>query len=287
MSLSKTRAALISVFSNTTLILLKVVAGLLSGSVSVLSEAIHSSMDLAASLIAFFSVRVSSNPPDKDHPYGHGKFENLSGTIEAILLFIASGFIIWEAIHKLFDPQPLQWAGLAIAVMLFSAVVNIFVSKLLYRVAKREDSIALEADALHLKTDVYTSAGVAIGLSLVYFTGWYILDPLIALATAGLILYESCHLLKRALSPLLDFHLSEEEEALIINVLEQYRSSIYNYHELKTRRSGHQRYIEFHLELDPEISIHDYELISDRIELDLAAALENVVVTIHAETPQT
>ena len=143
--------------SNTFLIVLKIVAGLVSGSVSILSEAIHSSMDLVASIIALFSVSVSSKPADKNHPYGHGKIENISGVIEGLLIFIAALLIIKEAIHKILNPTEISEVPIAIIVMCISALSNFLVSRQLYKVAKAEDSIALEADALHLKTDVYTS----------------------------------------------------------------------------------------------------------------------------------
>ena len=162
----KVRAARLSVLSNSLLIAIKVIVGILSGSVSILSEAIHSFMDLLAALISFFSVRISDTPADERHPYGHGKFENISGVIEAILIFIASGWIIFEAIRKMLHPHEIEKIGLGIVVMAISATVNFFVSRKLYKVAKSMDSIALEADALHLKVDVYTSLGVAAGLFL-------------------------------------------------------------------------------------------------------------------------
>ncbi|MCL1919086.1 MAG: cation diffusion facilitator family transporter [Peptococcaceae bacterium] len=284
---SKSAAASLSVISNTLLIILKIIVGILSGSVSIISEALHSGMDLIASIIAFFSVRVSGRPPDKTHPYGHGKIENLSAIIEALLLLAAVFFIIREAINKIISPEPLQQTELAIAVMAFSMIANILVSRLLYRVAKREDSIALEADALHLKADVYTSMGIAVGLTLIYFTHWYILDPVIAIGTALFILYEALKLLSRALKPLLDSRLTEEEEQLIISVIEQHRPRIHNYHDLKTRQSGAQRYVEFHLELNPALSILEFEEIANQIEDDIAQAMScRVTTTIHAETPQ-
>ncbi|MDR2736427.1 MAG: cation diffusion facilitator family transporter [Gracilibacteraceae bacterium] len=283
---TKSAAASLSVISNTTLVILKIIVGLLSGSVSILSEAMHSGMDLIASLIAFISVRISSRPPDKTHPYGHGKIENLTAAIEALLLLAVVFFIIQEAVKKIITPEPLHQTELAIAVMLFSMTANIIVSRILYRVAKREDSIALEGNALHLKTDVYTSAGIALGLILIYFTNWYILDPIIAIATALLILRETIKLLGHALNPLLDSKLTEEEEQRIVAVIEQFRPRIHNYHDLKTRRSGAQRYIEFHLELDPTLSIQEFEEISNQIEHNIDQVLnQQVLTTIHAETP--
>ena len=157
---AKVKIARLSIISNTLLIIMKLAAGILSGSVSIISEAIHSSMDLVAAIIAFFSVKVSDNPPDSRHPYGHGKIENISGVIEAILIFIAAIWIIVEAVKKLLGEKiELDSIAIGSAVMIVSAIVNIIVSRRLYKVARETNSVALEADALHLKTDVYTSAG--------------------------------------------------------------------------------------------------------------------------------
>lgn len=283
---AKTRAALISVFSNSILIILKVCAGILSGSVSIISEAIHSGMDLIASFLALFSVTVSSKPPDKQHPYGHGKIENISGTIEGILILIAAVFIISEAVKKLSNPHPLNETTIAIAVMFFSAIVNWFVSSYLYKVAKKEESVALEADALHLRTDVYTSAGVGFGIILINMTGFVLLDPLVAIFVASLILKESFKLCRKAFNPLMDTKLPEGEEQIIIEVLDKYSDQIqiHGYHNLKTRQSGSQRYAEFHLELNPSLSIKEYQVLSERIQDDLCYSLDNICITIHVET---
>lgn len=169
---AKVSIARLSILSNTLLIILKLAVGLISGSVSIISEAIHSSMDLLAAIIAFLSVRVSDNPPDSRHPYGHGKIENISGVIEALLIFMAAIWIIIEAVKKLLGEKiELEAIGLGSLIMLISAIINAIVSKRLYKVARETNSVALEADALHLKTDVYTSLGVALGLGLIMVTG--------------------------------------------------------------------------------------------------------------------
>lgn len=280
---TKAKAAFFSIISNTGLIILKLIAGILTGSVSILSEAIHSGMDLAASFIAFFSVNISSKPPDKEHPYGHGKIENISGFLEGVLIFVAAGLIISEATEKILNPQPIIKTEIAIAVMLVSTSANIIVSSYLYRVAKAEESVALEADALHLKTDVYTSAGVCISLILIKFTGLVFLDPIAAIIIALLIIKEAWNLCCKAFRPLLDSKLPENEEALIIGVLEKYEEKISGYHNLKTRRSGSERYAEFHLEVEPSISIKEYQQISLCIQKDICELLKNITVTIHVE----
>jgi len=184
---AKVSIARLSILSNSFLIVLKLAVGFISGSVSIISEAIHSSMDLIAAVIAFFSVKVSDTPPDSRHPYGHGKVENISGVIEALLIFIAAIWIIIEGVKKLLSNDiKLESIGIGSAVMLVSAVLNAFVSGRLYKVARETKSVALEADALHLKTDVYTSLGVAVGLGLIMLTGINWLDPVVAILVAFL-----------------------------------------------------------------------------------------------------
>jgi cation diffusion facilitator family transporter len=278
---SKTAAASISIISNTSLVIMKFIAGFLSGSVSVISEAIHSMMDLLAAVIAFFAVRISDNPADEEHPYGHGKFENVSGVIEALLIFIAAIWIIYEAIHKLLIGAPIENASIGIIVMTISAIVNLFVSRHLYKVAKRTDSIALEADALHLKTDIYTSAGVAGGLILIWITGIRIIDPIVAILVALLILRESYELLNRAYKPLLDTAISENELKVIEKCIHE---SKYTYHDLKSRQSGKQRFIEFHLVMPGDVPLKDAHQKCDEIEELIKSKISHISILIHVET---
>jgi cation diffusion facilitator family transporter len=278
---AKVKTARLSILSNTLLILMKVVVGIMSGSVSIISEAIHSSMDLVAALIAFFSVRVSDNPPDSKHPYGHGKIENISGVIEALLIFVAAILIIIEAIKKLLGEEiELESLWVGSLIMVVSAVVNIFVSRRLYKVARETKSVALEADALHLKTDVYTSAGVAAGLALILITGIKWLDPVVAIMVALFIIKESFELLRRAFWPLLDSAWNENE----INDLEKKLNEMgVNYHELRTRKAGNYRFIDIHVEIPKDESVEDAHKFCDIIENELTDSFENLNVTIHIE----
>ncbi len=279
----KTGAARLSILSNLFLIIIKVVAGVLSGSVSIISEAIHSGMDLMAAIIAFFSVKVSSNPPDRKHPYGHGKIENISGVVEAMLILVAAVWIIYEAVHKLMKPEPVGSLGIGFAVMLMSGLVNFFVSRKLYRVAKKTDSLALEADALHLKTDVYTSLGVALGLALLWLTGLHWLDPVVAILVALLILFESFSLLKKAYRPLLDTNLPENELNIVKTAIEKHLKPGMSFHQLRTRRSGHFKYVDLHLEVPGETTVAVSHRICDDIEAEIRRELEDTEVHIHIE----
>lgn len=279
----KVRVARLSIVSNSFLILMKFVVGLLSGSVSIISEAIHSFMDLLASVVAYFSVRISDTPADARHPYGHGKFENISGVVEALLIFVAAGWIIFEAVKKIIHPTDVEQIGLGFLVMIISAVVNILVSRKLYKVAKETDSVALEADALHLKTDVYTSFGVATGLLLMWITGIHLLDPIVAILVALLILKESFELFSKAYAPLLDLALPDEEVAKISAIILNHCSREMSFHDLRTRKAGNYKYVDFHLNLDPDTTVKVAHEICDRIENDIKAAFENTEVTIHVE----
>lgn len=279
----KTRVAALSIISNTSLIAMKIVAGIISGSVSIISEAIHSGMDLLASVIAFISVKMSGKPADKEHPYGHGKIENFSGLIEGLLIFVAAFLIITEAVKKILNPTNIEDTWVAIGVMLLSALVNTVVAARLYKVAKEEDSIALEADALHLKTDVYTSLGVGIGLLLIALTGINILDPIVALAVACLIIKESWVLCRNALLPLMDASLPLQDEETIKKVMGKYNNEILDYHMLRTRKAGDVKHIDFHMTVQEDLTVKESHALSERIEMDLEGALKNTNVNIHIE----
>ena len=283
----KESTARLSVLSNTGLVLMKFVVGTAIGSVSIISEAIHSSMDLIAALIAFFSVRKSAEPPDAQHEFGHGKFEDISGLIEALLIFIAAVLIIWEAGQKLLgessellNPELLMWG---IAVMGISALVNWYVSNRLFKVGKQSESIALESDAWHLRTDVYTSLGVFTGLILIRLTGLTILDPLIAIGVAIVIMKAAYDLTRRSLSDLIDHSIPPADEKRIQEIICDHASVYAGFHDLKTRRSGPEIFIEFHLVLPGDISVLQSHDLADHLESDLKTEFPRANITIHAE----
>jgi cation diffusion facilitator family transporter len=283
----KESTARLSVISNTGLVLMKFIVGISIGSVSIISEAIHSSMDLIAALIAFFSVRKSAEPPDAQHEFGHGKFEDISGLIEALLIFIAAFLIIWEAGQKLLgessellNPDLLLWG---IAVMGISALVNWYVSNRLFKVGKQSESIALESDAWHLRTDVYTSLGVFIGLILIRLTGITIIDPLIAIGVAIVIMKAAYDLTRRSLSDLIDQSIPPADEKRIQEIICDHASIYAGFHDLKTRRSGPEIFIEFHLVLPGDISVLQSHDLADHLESDLKTEFPRANITIHAE----
>lgn len=289
-SRQKTGVAWLSVASNSTLVALKLVVGISIGSVSVISEALHSGVDLVAAVIALFAVRASARPADEDHSYGHGKFENLSGTIEALLIFVAAAWIVWEAYRRLVHGGPvLENAAWGAGLMLLSVVVNVFVSSRLFRVGRRTDSVALVADAWHLRTDVWTSAGVMTALGLVWLgqSWWGVdlawIDPVAALGVALLIMHAAYRLTHQAARDLLDVTLPAEEEQWIRGYLDSYPPPVCGFHHLRTRKAGATRFVEFHLWLDPQMSVEASHALGDQIVGGIKQEFPGTRVIVHVE----
>lgn len=278
-----TKVAGLSIASNFIVVTLKLIVGVLTGSVAVISEAIHSSLDLMASIITFFSVRISSRPPDKDHPYGHGKFENVAGTIETLLIFVAGFWIIYESVNKLLHPEPVRLPMLGVTVMLFGATANLIVGKIVKRVGEQMNSVAMRSNALHLMTDVYSSLGVAVSLLIVSFTNFYIIDPLIGIAIAIYIMKEAYSLGKESFLPLLDTRLDKEEERQVKEIIESYKDEFIEYHAFRTRRSGPEEHIDFHLVVPSSTDIETAHNLCDRIEKHIQQVLFRAQVFIHLE----
>jgi len=279
----KSKAALISIASNTSLILLKLIAGFVTGSVSLIAEAIHSVMDLVAAIVAFISVRVSDRPADKEHQYGHGKAENISGVIEGILILIAAGLIAKEAIHKISTGVTLEIVEVGIGVMAVAIVVNILVSRYLYKISRSTDSLALEADAAHLTTDVMTMGGVFIGLIVVRITGLNILDPIIAILVALMIVRAAINIIRKSFGGLMDVSLPEVEQRAIASCLMEHKDHIVGFHKLRTRKAGSHREIDLHLVISRTAHVEDAHHLCDHLEEDIEKILDNAEVNIHVE----
>ena len=279
---AKANAARLSVASNLGLVALKLGVGVWIGSVAVISEAIHSGVDLLASIVALVAVRMADAPPDRDHPYGHGKVESISGTVEALLIGTAGLWIVFEAVSGLLTPRPSAAIGWGVAVMALSAGVNVFVSRHLFQVARAHDSVALEADAQHLSVDVWASLGVFAGLGLVALTGWHPLDPIVALMVGVLILYTAYGITRRAFAPLLDTSLPEDEVAAVERALKG-DARVRGYHHLRTRKAGSVRFVDFHLLLDDDLTLAESHRISHEVKDLVLVALPGAVVEIHVE----
>jgi len=286
---SKTMAAAISVGSNILLVALKLVIGVVTGSISILAEAVHSGVDLVAALIAYFAVRVADLPPDEQHPYGHGKYENISGTAEAMLIILAAIYIIYEAVVKIVVMAPIERPGLGfgILIMFLSTLANWLVSANLFKVARETDSIALEADAQHHRLDVYTSGAVLAGLLLVYMLMGHVknavlIDRLLGLGVGVWIGWIGFELSRKAVSPLLDAQLPAAELERIAEILHS-EDLIIGYHKLRTRKAGAHRHVDVHLFLPPEMSLMDAHELADRVEDRIRAEFDNVYVLTHVE----
>ena len=286
----KERAAILSVASNSTLVVFKIIVGALIGSVSIISEAIHSGMDLLAAIIAMVSVKKSHLPADEVHPFGHGKVESISGLIEAVLIFVAAFWIIFEALKKLASAQEVESPGWGVAVMFLSAVLNFFVSQRLFAVGKEADSIALTADAWHLRTDVFTSVGVMISLSIIWISHFFFvdprihwLDPVAAIFVATFILKAAYDLTSQALGDLMDVKLPPDEEEWIREVITNRKPQIHGYHQLKTRKAGNFRFIEFHIKVDPQMTVEASHGITSELKHIIMGKLPAATVTIHVE----
>ena len=286
----KTGVARLSVASNALLVCFKLVVGLLTGSVSILSEALHSAVDLLAAAIALFAVRKAGEPEDEHHRFGHGKFEDLSGFVEALLIFLAAFWIIYEAIHKLMRPEPLEAVGWGVLVMGFAALANAFVSNQLFKIGKETDSIALQADGWHLRTDVWTSLGVMTGLlallvgeKLAPEANLHWIDPVAALVVALLILKAAWKLTRQSLKDLLDTSLDEEEVGWIEEYLRQLPDGASGYHHLRMRKAGPVRFIELHLLVKPEMTVEASHELADELVAAIKRQFDRARVLIHVE----
>jgi cation diffusion facilitator family transporter len=280
----KRRAAALSIASNSALIVLKLVAGVVTGSVAIVTEAVHSSVDLIASVIAYFSVRKAGEPADELHRYGHEKIENLAAAIEGMLILVGSGIIVFESLRRLIHGGTIDHLGFGIAVVGFSAVANLLVSGLIARTARATASPALEGDAAHLRTDAYTSLAVLAGLALVQLTGAEWLDPVVALLVAGAIVTAGVRLLMGSSRVLVDEALPEEERAAIhAEVVAFGDRGVVGYHQLRTRRAGARRYVDLHLQFESGTSLEQAHEIAHAIQDAIAARLRGADVLIHLE----
>ncbi len=278
----KQQTARLSVLSNTLLVVLKLFVGIATGAVSIVSEAAHSAVDLIAALVAYFAVKKSSKPPDSQHAYGHGKIENLSAAFEAVLIVVAALWIVYESVQKINSPHAPEFLEYGLAVMALSVVVNYWVSNKLYTVARLTGSHALEADALHLKADIWTSVGVFIGLVVIKITGLYWLDPVIAIAVAVIVFKAGFNMTMKSVYELTDVTLPEVEEEEIREIVHSHPAVI-DFHQLRTRRSGSFRLIDMHLILRKDMHLDKAHAVCDEIEVLIKKRFEPCDVIIHLE----
>jgi len=280
----KTRAAAFSIASNATLIALKIVAGAITGSIAVITEAVHSATDLIASVVAYFSVRKADEPPDESHPYGHEKVENVAAGIEGMLILVGAGIIIYEAVRRLVDHAGVEKLAVGIAVIGFSVVANVVVSTYLYRQARLTDSPALEADAAHLRTDAFTSAGVLLALVLVEATGFEELDAITALVVAVAIVWAGIQILSRSSRVLVDEALPPDELAAVRVAIDEFGSDeVAGFHKLRARRAGSRRYVDLHVQFRAGTTLERAHELAHELQRAIRARLRGADVLIHLE----
>jgi len=284
---TKSGAAALSIASNALLIAIKLAAGAITGSIAILTEAVHSLIDLVASVVAFVSVRKADEPADADHPYGHEKVESLAATIEGLLILLGAAIIIYEATHRLVVGSEVETIGVGIVVMGFSVVANLIVSAVLSRQAKAYDSPALEGDAAHLRTDALTSAGVVVGLVLVKVTGNAAFDSITALAVAAAIVVAGVRIIRRSSGVLVDEALPDEEMDRIEAAIASARTpEVAGYHKLRARRAGARRYIDLHVQYRSGTSLERAHELAHTMRDSIEADITRAEVLIHVE-PET
>jgi cation diffusion facilitator family transporter len=284
---TKSGAAALSIASNALLIALKLAAGAITGSIAILTEAVHSLIDLVASVVAYVSVRKADEPADAEHPYGHEKVESLAATIEGMLILVGAGIIVYEATHRLVVGATVSSLGVGMVVVGFSIVANLVVSTVLSRQAKATESPALEGDAAHLRTDALTSAGVLVGLALVQITGNAAFDSITALLVAVAIVTAGIRIIRRSSGVLVDEALPDAEMDRIEAAIAAARTpEVAGYHKLRARRAGSRRYIDFHVQYVSGTSLERAHELAHEMRDSIEAALPRSEVLIHAE-PET
>lgn len=278
-----TRYAWLSILTAILIILLKVSAYLLTGSIGFLSDAMESGANILAAIFTLGALIVAARPPDTEHTFGHSKAEYLSSGAEGSLILIAAVVIGVQAFERLFSPQPLEQVGLGVVISAVAALANFLVARVLMRAGKRHRSMALTADARHLLTDVWTSLGVIVGVVLVSLTGRLWLDPVIGLVVAAQIVYTGLKLIRVAINGLLDASLPDDELAMVVGILQGYEPEGVAYHALRTRQAGAQRFVSFHLLVPGTWSVQRGHELLERIERDIRRKLEPVSIISHLE----
>ena len=278
------RLVLLSVAAAVVTIALKMAAAVITGSVGFLSDAMESVVNLVAALVALWAIRLAGRPPDLGHHFGHGKAEYLSAAVEGALIFVAAGAILWTSGQRLMDPVPLEQPGLGLFLSTVAALVNLVVGTVLVRVGRRERSIALQADGRHLLTDVITSAGVLVGIALVAIFDWYILDPIVALLVGVNILFTGYGLLRRSVTGLLDAAIPLADLERVEQILAEFRSrEPVDFHALRARESGRQRFIYMHLLVPNEWTVKRGHDLADELTWAIDRALPGAHTFVHME----
>lgn len=278
-----TRYMWLSIAAAVVTIGLKVGAYTLTGSVGLLSDAMESGVNFLAAVAALFLLTRAMRPDDALHPFGHGKIEYFSSGFEGALILVAAGGIAWTAIQRLLAPQPIEQVGLGLIISVLASAVNFGVSRIILAAGRLHNSITLEADAHHLMTDVWTSVGVVIGVGLVAFTGWHILDPIVALLVAANIVWTGVQLMRRSVLGLIDTAIPPAEQAAIERVLAQYRRQGIEFHAIRTRQAGSRSFLSLHVLVPGDWTVQQGHQTAEQVEVDIHAAVPTVFAITHLE----
>ncbi|MEN6577767.1 MAG: cation diffusion facilitator family transporter [Phycisphaerales bacterium] len=280
---SLTRYAWLSIAAAVATIGLKSVAYLLTGSVGLLSDAVESLVNLAAATMALSMLIIAARPADDEHQYGHSKAEYFASGVEGILILVAAAAIAFAAARRIIRPQPIEQAGIGLAVSVGASAINLVVARILLRVGKTHNCITLEADAHHLMTDVWTSAGVIVGVGAVALTGWQILDPLVAIAVAVNIVWTGVYLMRRSVAGLMDTALSTEDNGKVLKVFDRYEKQGIRFHALRTRQAAGVRFVSVHVLVPGKWTTHRGHHLLEDIEGEIREALPGANVITHLE----
>ena len=280
---TKSAAAVLALACVLGLVALKIAVTALTGSLSILAQAADSFLDVLAISLTVFAISAALKPADEEHPFGHGKIENISAAVQALLLFTAAALIVSSAINRIISGQQLKLTETGIGVMAVSILVSFFLSRHLLRVSRAADSPALEAIARNIAADVYSAASVMVGMVVIRFTGLTILDPIIALPIAALIIWSGYSVMRKSFAGLVDVRLPKEEEALIAAAILEHTGQLHDFHEMRTRKAGSQRFIDLHLVMPRNTTTEEAHRMCDHLEADLKQKLANASITIHVE----
>lgn len=281
---SLTRFAWLSVAAAIATIALKTSAYFLTGSVGILSDALESLVNLAGAVIALAMLSIAAKPPDEDHEFGHGKAEYFASGAEGAMIIFAAGSIAVAAVNRLLNPQPLEQVGLGLAVTLAATLINLLVAIVIRRAGKEYHSVTLDANARHLMTDVWTSAGVIAAVGIVALSKLQFLDPVIALVVAANIIREGIHIVRSSVLGLMDTAIPAEEHARIVSVLQSYEEDEVTYHALRTRQAGRRRFVSVHILVPGDWTVHQGHEMLEQIENKLIQAVPNITVLTHLES---
>lgn len=280
----KATVARLSIFAAAFLILIKTGTGWVTGSIAVWASLLDSAMDISASSINYFAVRAASRPPDEDHAYGHGKAESLAGLFQAAVITFSGLFLIYEAIKRMIQPHPTHSETVGVATMLVAIAVSYALVARLRHVARLTDSPALSADAVHFASDVWTNGGVLVALALIYFTGWTIVDPIISVVISIYILTSALAVGRESVDVLMDRRLPPEVDEQVAEIVGRFRSEgVLGFHDLRTRRSGSQKFIDLHLEVERDQTLEQAHAASVRVLRTIEAEIPRAKVQIHTD----